>query len=437
MESLADQSLRLEKEKQEILVENAENIEHTLAAVLSNKQQRRLKFKVDLHVVTMISIILAVSVIDRINIGSAKVLGMDDDIEVSKGARYSVCLLIFFLGYFLAEIPSNMMLVKVGADDWLSFLTFGFGLCVMCMGFVPNWQILAFLRFVLGLLEGGIFPACLFLLSSWYRGTGSIADYRAFMPCRPWRQPLIEGAATMVIDLGSYFFISDFPDKAKVLKPHERQHVQDELREDMGNATTDTLTYACVVVPTYGLGFFTPTILTGLGYRGVQATLHSAPLYAAAVGMLLLSSYLGDKLKVRGPLTIIQDAMTLAGMLLVRPLYSSEVRYLGIFLAVMGVMGNQITILTFAQNNIVGSLKRLLFSALNIGGGAISGIIGNTIFRSQDAPFYAPGLYSVVTLQVLMIVLTFGSIAAFACKSRQADRENKIIHGIEGWRYTL
>ncbi|OQV05101.1 hypothetical protein CLAIMM_09894 [Cladophialophora immunda] len=359
MESLADQSLRLEKEKQEILVENAENIEHTLAAVLSNKQQRRLKFKVDLHVVTMISIILAVSVIDRINIGSAKVLGMDDDIEVSKGARYSVCLLIFFLGYFLAEIPSNMMLVK------------------------------------------------------------------------------IEGAATMVIDLGSYFFISDFPDKAKVLKPHERQHVQDELREDMGNATTDTLTYACVVVPTYGLGFFTPTILTGLGYRGVQATLHSAPLYAAAVGMLLLSSYLGDKLKVRGPLTIIQDAMTLAGMLLVRPLYSSEVRYLGIFLAVMGVMGNQITILTFAQNNIVGSLKRLLFSALNIGGGAISGIIGNTIFRSQDAPFYAPGLYSVVTLQVLMIVLTFGSIAAFACKNRQADRENKIIHGIEGWRYTL
>ncbi|KIW63484.1 hypothetical protein PV04_10316 [Phialophora macrospora] len=116
MESLAGQSLKLE-----ILVENAENIEHALAAVLSNKRQHRLKFQVDLHVVTVISIILAISVIDRIDIGSARVLGMDDDIEDSKGARYSVCLLLFFLGYFLAVTPSNMMLVKVNADVWLNF----------------------------------------------------------------------------------------------------------------------------------------------------------------------------------------------------------------------------------------------------------------------------------------------------------------------------
>lgn len=120
-----------------------------------------------------------------------------------------------------------------------------------------------------------------------------------------------------------------------------------------------------------------------------------------------------------------------------RPYYSSEVRYFGLFLAVMGAMSNQTAIISFSQNNIVGSSKRLLVSALNITGGALGGIIGSTIFKSRDAPLYAPGLHTVVGLQVAMIVMTASSMAVFWQRNRRADANNEIINGVAGWRHTL
>lgn len=145
-----------------------EHVENPPGPALSKHQQRRMWLRIDLKIVPMMSIILAISIIDRINIGNAKVLGMQQDLDLDIGSRYSVVLLLFFPGYFISELPSNMMLAKFGVKVWMSILTFGFGLCVLCMGFVPNWQVLAFLRFMLGLFEGGIYPACVFLLSSWY-----------------------------------------------------------------------------------------------------------------------------------------------------------------------------------------------------------------------------------------------------------------------------
>lgn len=120
----------------------------------------------------------------------------------------------------------------------------------------------------------------------------------------------------------------------------------------------------------------------------------------------------------------------------VRPSYSNEVRYLGIFLAVMGAAGNQTALLSFAQNNIVGSSKRLFVSALNIAGGAIGGIIGSTAFRSQDAPFYNPVIYTVIALQVLLIVLMVGTLATFWRINRRADQRGEEIN-LSGWRHTL
>lgn len=155
-------------DKSDAFVDTEENVPNELIPTLGKAEERMLRLQVDLKVVTMMSIILAISIIDRINIGNAKVLGMDDDLGTNQGARYSVSLLLFFPGYFLAEVPSNMILVKFGVKSWMSFITFGFGLCVMCMGFAPNWKVLAFLRFMLGLFEGGIYPACVYLLSSWY-----------------------------------------------------------------------------------------------------------------------------------------------------------------------------------------------------------------------------------------------------------------------------
>ncbi|KAM5347486.1 hypothetical protein ACJ41O_010491 [Fusarium nematophilum] len=80
--------------------------------------------------------------------------------------------------------------------------------------------------------------------------------------------------------------------------------------------------------------------------------------------------------------------------------------------------------------------KRLLVSALNIAGGAIGGIIGSTAFRSEDAPFYNRGINTVVALQVLLIALATGTLAAFWRINRRADQRGEEIN-LPGWRHTL
>jgi|SRR5579859_5026999 len=113
--------------------------------------------------------------------GYAKVAGMDVDLGLGIGARYSICLLVFFPAYLIIEIPSNYVLVRFGVWKTLTFLIFAWGLMVLLMGFVSNWvapafprdadfkQGLAALRFWLGIFEGGVSPAVIYLISSWYR----------------------------------------------------------------------------------------------------------------------------------------------------------------------------------------------------------------------------------------------------------------------------
>lgn len=116
----------------------------------------------------MLGILYALSIIDRINIGSAKVLGMSEDLNLGNGPRYSVVLLLFFPGYALADVPSNWILTRVQPRLWLPFVTFCFGAILTGMAFVNSYQVMAFLRFLLGLAEGGVLPGLTFTIACWY-----------------------------------------------------------------------------------------------------------------------------------------------------------------------------------------------------------------------------------------------------------------------------
>lgn len=95
------------------------------------------------------------------------------------------------------------------------------------------------------------------------------------------------------------------------------------------------------------------------------------------------------------------------------------------------------TVLAFGQNNIIGSTKRTTMTIWNLVGSSVGGIIGSTIFRSQDAPTYGPGLYTTMAIQVLLLVVTVCSMLVFYIKNCNADRARRDIHGIKNWRYTL
>jgi predicted MFS family arabinose efflux permease len=101
-----------------------------------------------------------------------------------------------------------------------------------------------------------------------------------------------------------------------------------------------------------------------------------APPYIAALGLLLGGAYLADRFKRRAWLIVLQASLSITGLCLVLPGHSAEVRFLGTFFAVMGAQCNTPALLSFQQNNCVGSSKRSLAAAMNSGAGAIGGIIG-------------------------------------------------------------
>jgi hypothetical protein len=106
-----------------------------------------------------------------------------------------------------------------------------------------------------------------------------------------------------------------------------------------------------------------------------------APPYIAALGLLFGGAYLADRYKHRVWLISLQALMCITGLALVIPGPSDHVRFLGTFFAVMGAQCNTPAILAFQQNNVVGSSKRSVASAVNTGAGAIGGIIGRYAYR--------------------------------------------------------
>lgn len=103
----------------------------------------------------MLCIVFAMSLLDRTNISSAYIAGLETDLRLDIGARYSLALLVFFIGYAIFELPSNFIIRKVGARLWMSFLIIAWGAVVLGMGFVDSWVTLTVCRALLGVFEAG------------------------------------------------------------------------------------------------------------------------------------------------------------------------------------------------------------------------------------------------------------------------------------------
>ncbi len=91
--------------------------------------EKRLLLKLDLHVLPMISLLYMLAFVDRINIGNARIQGLEKDLHM-KGQDYNIALFVFFIPYILLEVPSNLLLKKIAPSTWLSFI-------MVCWGTLP------------------------------------------------------------------------------------------------------------------------------------------------------------------------------------------------------------------------------------------------------------------------------------------------------------
>ena len=120
----------------------------------------------------------------------------------------------------------------------------------------------------------------------------------------------------------------------------------------------------------------------------------------------MLTGWFGDKYHLRGPACAFNAAMALMGLALVGFHGNARVRYLGVFFATAGANANVPVTASYQANNIRGQWKRALCSATLVGAGGIGGIIGATVFRSQDSPKYIPGIIACLIASVLTFIIT-------------------------------
>jgi len=115
----------------------------------------------------------------------------------------------------------------------------------------------------------------------------------------------------------------------------------------------------------------------------------------------------------------------------------SGVRYFGVFLATIACNANCPVLLTYQSNNVRGQWKRALTSATLIGGGAIGGIIGTTVFRAADAPEYQPGMIACMLANAIMILIVAALSFKFWRANKRVDAGGKAIEGYPGFKYTF
>jgi len=219
----------------------------------------------------------------------------------------------------------------------------------------------------------------------------------------------------------------------------EEFHIGNYLRNALdlkvwGFAALFGLTTTC----TYAIAYFLPIILQeGMGFSVAEAQCLIAPPYVFAAIVMFAFAVLGDKYHIRSPFILINGVMCMIGLCLLGFVEHVGVRYFGVFLATAACNANVPCVLTWQANNIRGQWKRALCSATLVGAGGMGGIVGSTVFRSQDKPTYRPGMYATIIASALIVVITLAMNLKFWRANKRAAAGGKVIEGLSGFRYTL
>lgn len=417
-----------------------------------NIDDKKLMRKIDWHLLPLVSVLYLLAYLDRGNIGNAKVEGLAEDLKLH-GNQYNVTLTIFFITYSVFEVPSNAVLKMTRPSIWLPIIMIAWGVVMTLMGTVHNYMGLFWARFFLGVAEAGLFPGIAYLLTNWYLRheyqfrlslfysaasiAGAFSGILAFGISKMdgvggyagWRWIFIlEGLLTVIVAVGSFFFIHDYPLDVKFLNEEERAYIIYKMEHDNNTDTLEgledhnlsffepevkekgfkyfkaafldwqvylqVLVYYGIVAPTYGVALFLPTIIKALGYTSANAQLLSIPIYVAASLVSVVIAYFADRVGKRSPFLILCFfAMTCGFAVCIgyNPLDSPGLIYAGILVAVCGMYAAFPACISWAANNLAGDYKRAIGLGLLIGLGNFGGSFGSNIFRSQDGPHFILG----------------------------------------------
>jgi len=135
------------------------------ALIIDDAASKRIVRKYDRRLLPLFLLINLFSFIDRVNIGNARLLGLQKDLQLGVGLRYNIALMCLFVSYCVVELPSNIACKRIGGHLWIPGLILTFSILTIFTSLVENRHGLYAIRFLLGCAEGGISPGLVWMLS--------------------------------------------------------------------------------------------------------------------------------------------------------------------------------------------------------------------------------------------------------------------------------
>ncbi|ORY26022.1 MFS transporter [Naematelia encephala] len=445
--------------------------------------EKALVRKIDKRIIPCIWGLYTLSYLDRANIGNAKTGGLQKEFGLTS-TQYSICLLVFFISYVLFEIPSNLFIARVRPSLYLSGLCVLWGAIAACMGATNNYQQLAAVRFILGVIEAGFAPGVAFYLSSWYRRyelasrfslyytatavSGAFSGLLAGLITRHldgargiagWRWLfIIEGCGSSTLGLFTWYFMPDWPSTTRFLSGEERVLAAQRLAFD-GVASTagaqghighlqaikmvvvDWRSWMFVVLYMLCTGaqtiqYFVPTLVASLGWTGYLGQYRTIPVYASAFTFILTFCWGADYFKKKPQAISLAATIAAICFIIVTTVRHHMVQYVFLIFAFGAVYALPPLILTWVPN-VIGfpAEKRAVAIALVNGLGNSASIYGVFLWPSKDAPRYIPG-FSATTVWVALVAILAQVMAYLVNKYpvEAPDADKVVMNEIENQR---
>lgn len=287
--------------------------------------------KVDVRLIPFLFLCYILAYLDRVNVGFAK-LQMLKDLSMSD-AGFATGAGIFFIGYFFFEVPSNVLLKKLGARMWIARIMISWGVISACMIFVKGEWSFYSLRFLLGVAEAGFFPGIIFYLTLWYpsrlRSTRTAWFVAAISvsgvignPISGWIMDtlsgvlnlsgwqwlfLAEGIPSVSVGIWVIYYLDSSIEESKWLFAEEKALLANNLVAEDKHKTDHRLIdafksgkvwvlcaiYFTLMIGLYGIAFWLPTIVKAFGIKGYFGVglITAIPYGVAVVGMIALSHH--------------------------------------------------------------------------------------------------------------------------------------------------
>lgn len=410
---------------------------------MNNSVEHRTISKISWRLLPLLMVCYFIAYLDRVNIGFAGAT-MSKDLGFSSTVFGSAAG-IFFVAYFLFEVPSNLALEKFGARRWIARIMITWGILSAAQAWVSGVTSFNVVRFLLGIAEAGFFPGVIFYITLWfpaaYRArivgwfmfaipvstvigapiSGFILNLEGVGGMHGWQWLFIlEAVPTVLLTFMVLRYLPDGPRQAKWLTNEERDWLEGTLaaerlnreathriswRQAMFNPRVIALgfVYMGITVPLYALSFFLPQIIKGFGgLSNVQVGfINAAPYLVGAIAMPLWTRA-SDLMKERKWFVLIPLACIVVGLLLAANTISPVPKMLAVTLAAFGIFAALPTFWTLPTAFLSGTAAAAGIAWINSIGN-LGGYIGPTIFGALKDRM-GNDVYAVSFLALLAVV---------------------------------